>query len=119
MSIGFTENLHAAGGYELLHYVDELRNVLLELFQCHTRDGESAAEAGILFQQMKQGFSCRDVAALSYASEDIVVGEVIVVVVVIAYVEEAVTFQTKRLMYLEIKTNCFHDGFGMMFLCWF
>ncbi len=40
--------------------------------------------------------------------DDVVVGEIIEVVVVAADIEEAVTFQTERLMYLEVKTNCFH-----------
>jgi hypothetical protein len=45
---------------------------------------------------------------LSDARNDVVVGEVIIIVVVVADVKETVVLQTERLMNLEIKTNRFH-----------
>ena len=43
------------------------------------------------------------------AGNYIVICKVIVVVVVVAYIKKAVSFETERLMNLEIKTNSFHE----------
>ena len=45
---------------------------------------------------------------MGYAGDDVVVGEVIVIVMVVADIEEAVAFQAEWLMYLEIEANGFH-----------
>ncbi len=66
---------------------------------------------GILLNHVEECLCRGDVAAVSYAGHDVVVGKVVIVVVVIAYVEKAVSFETERLMYLEIKTDCFHDSY--------
>ena len=45
---------------------------------------------------------------MCYAGDYIVVGEIVVVVVVVTDFEETIFFQTEWLMYVKIKTNCFH-----------
>jgi uncharacterized protein YybS (DUF2232 family) len=52
---------------------------------------------------------------MGYARDYVVVGKVIIVIVVIAYVEETVSFKPEWLMNLKIKTNSFHELVG--FLC--
>ena len=37
--------------------------------------------------------------------DDFIIGEVIIIVVVVADVEETIAFQAERLVYLEIETN--------------
>jgi hypothetical protein len=43
------------------------------------------------------------------ACDYVVIGKVIVVVMVVTYVKEAVSFEAERLMNLEIKTDSFHE----------
>ena len=109
MGVGFAEDFDATCRDQFLHDVDEFGNVLLELFECDSGDRESATEVGICLEHVEECFGGRNVASLSYTGEDVVVGEIVIVVVVIADVEETITFQTEWLMYLEIKTNCFHE----------
>ena len=45
---------------------------------------------------------------MGHTGYDVLVEEVVEIVVVFADVEETVTFETERLMYFEIKTDCFH-----------
>ena len=45
---------------------------------------------------------------MCHTCDDVLVEEVVEIVVVFADVEETVTFKTERLMYFEIKTDCFH-----------
>ncbi len=51
---------------------------------------------------------------MGHTCNDVIVKEVIEVIVVFADVEETVTFQTERLMYLEVETNCFHILFQVV-----
>lgn len=82
---------------------------MLELLESHTRDGDREAEASLIaFYHAQKSLCGRDVAVVGYAGDDIIVGEIIKVVVVAADVEETVTFETERLMYLEVETNSFH-----------
>ena len=45
---------------------------------------------------------------LREAGDDFVVCEIIVIIMVVADIEETVAFQTERLMYLEIETDILH-----------
>ena len=42
---------------------------------------------------------------MCYASDDFVVGKIVVIVMVVTNVEESIILQAERLVYLEIKTN--------------
>ena len=106
---GLSYEFNATGVGEFLEDVEELGYVVLELFESDARDCDREAEAALVgLYHAQEGLCCRDVAVVCYAGDDVVVGEIIEVVVVAADIEEAVTFQTERLMYLEVKTNCFH-----------
>ena len=107
--IGLTQNFHAPSFGKLLHGIDELRNVLFQLFKRCAAYGKSNFEfLSIVANHLQQGFACRHIRAMSNASDDVIIGKVIVVVVVIADVEESVVLQTEWLVYLKIKTDCFH-----------
>ncbi len=109
MGVSLGKEFHAACGGELLEEVYELGHILLALFECHSGDGEGAAEFRVLFEHAQQALCGRNIAALGYACHNVIVGEVIVIVMVVTYVEETVSFKAKRLVNLEIKTNSFHD----------
>ena len=90
--IGLGQEFNAAGGSEFFQQVDELGHVELELFQGSAGDGECATEVGILLYHAQQAFCGGNITAVGYAGDDVVVGEIIIVVVVIADVEEAIAF---------------------------
>ncbi len=51
---------------------------------------------------------CRNERPRRYLLQDILVGIVVVIVMVSSDVEETISLQPVRLMYLKIKANCFH-----------
>ena len=109
MGIGLTQELDAAGLSQFLHRVDELGYILFQLFQCRTADREGHFELlAVLTNHVKEHLVSRQIRPLGDARDDVVVGEVIVIVVIVADIKETVVFQTERLMNLEIKTNRFH-----------
>ena len=94
---------------EFLEHVEEFGHIVLELFEGDARDCDREAEAALVgLDHAKECLCGRDIAVVGYTGDDVVVGEIIKVVVVAADVEETVAFETERLMYLEVKTNCFH-----------
>ena len=110
MGVSFRQEFHVARSGQFLETVDNFRSVDFHLFEGDTGDGEShfefAATVTNHFQDCTVG---RQVAFLSYAVDDFLILEVIVIVMVVANIEEAISFQTERLMYLKIKTDCFHN----------
>ena len=55
----------------------------------------------------------RKVAAISQSGDYVVIEEVIVIVMVVAYVEKAVALEAHRLMDFKIQRNCFHNMYGV------
>ena len=114
VSIGLAEELNASCRGEILHGVNKLRYINLKLFKCCSANGESYLElVAILAYHVKQHLVCGQIGSLRNACNNLVVGKVIVVVVVVAYIKESVVLQTKRLVYLKIETNCFHCREGI------
>ena len=109
MGVGFGEELHAVGFDQFFHAVDKLGDIEFELFQRHARYGECHFEFSVgVFNHFEQGLVGRQIGALGYTRDNIVIGEIIVIVVVVADVEEAIPFQSERLVDLKIETNSFH-----------
>ena len=94
---------------KLFQKVDELWHILLALLQCHTgnRDGATECTLGVL-NHLQEALGGWDIAAVGYTCDNVVVGEIIIVIVVVAYIKETVTFQAKRLMNLKIEADSFH-----------
>lgn len=106
---GLCNELYAPCVGEFLEHVEEFGHVVLELLKGNARDCDREAEAALVgLYHAKKCLCGRDIAVVGYTGDDVVVGEIIEVVVVAADVEETVAFETERLMYLEVKTNCFH-----------
>ena len=109
VSIGLGQKLHAAGVGEFLEQVDKLGDVHLKLLESGACDGDGTLEGSLgVLDHLEEALGGGDVAALGYAGDDVVVGKVVIIVVVVAYVKEAVSFQTEWLMYLEVEADCFH-----------
>ena len=64
---------------------------------------------------LEEAFGGRYVGVARYAADYVVVGEIVVVVVVVAYIEEAVALEAKRLVNLEIKQIAFMIDYGEVF----
>ena len=98
-----------AGIGKFLENIDKLRYILFALFKSDTCYRDCATEfAFALFNHAQQALCCGNITALSNACDDVIVGKVVIVVMVVAYVEKAVAFQAERLMYLKVKADGFH-----------
>ena len=58
-----------------------------------------------LLYHVEESVGHRDVAVFGDAGDYVIVGKIVVIIVVAADVKETVTFQTERLMYLEVEAN--------------
>ena len=97
------EELDLLGGGQGLEAVDYLRRVCSELCQKGSRNGESHREfALVLLYGIEQNLVGRQIARVRKPVDGALVGVVVVVVVVIANVEEAIATQTNWLVQLEI-----------------
>ena len=104
--VGLAQELHAAGGGQVLERVDKLGHILLNLFQCGAADRESHLETlAVLGNHLEQRGAGGQVGAACNARDDVVVGKVVVVIVVVTDVKKPVILQPEGLVYLEIKTN--------------
>ena len=106
MRIGLADELHAACGGQGLEAVEHLGGVGLELLYHGAGEGEChlellAAGGYHLQQELVHG----QVAPLGHTAEDGPVGEVIVIVMVVSYIEETVLSETVRLMNLKIYAD--------------
>ena len=109
VGIGLGEELDATRGGEFLEEVDELGHIHLELLEGGAGDRDGTLEGALrLLDHAQQRLCGGDVRALGYTGDDVVVGEIVIVVVVVAYVEETVSLQTERLVNLKVETDCFH-----------
>ena len=104
MIICLAEELHAAGVRKLAEAVDHFRSISLELLEGGSGDGECHLERSlVLLHEVEKEAVHRKVALLGNPSEDGTVGEVIVVMRILAYVEEPVKPESGRLVNLEIQ----------------
>ena len=109
VGIGLAQKLDAARIHESTERVEYLRSIEPELLHDGSRKGERAAERALaLLDDLQEEGIHRKIALAGDLLHYRTVGEVVEVVVVLAYVEEAVGLQTPRLVYLKIQTNCFH-----------
>ena len=116
VGIGLAQELDAAGSGQFLHRVDELGYILFQLLQRGAADGEGHFELlAVFLDHVEQHLVGGQIRPLCDARDDVIVGKVIIVVVVVADVEETVMFQAERLMNLEIKTNRFHIFWFLVF----
>ena len=110
VGVCFGKEFHFAGVCQFFQKVDEFRHIVFALFECHSGDRQGATECAVaLLNHSQQAFGCRYVAVVGYSCDYVVIGKVVIVVMVVAYVEESVSFVPERLVNLKIKTNCFHD----------
>ena len=113
MRVRLGQELDAASLVELLQEFDDLGSVVFKLFDGTARKREGTLEiVGIGLGHFNECFDGRHVGTFGCFGDGACVLVVIVVVVVSADVEETVTLQVDILVYLEIKTNCFHDELG-------
>ena len=108
MVIRLAEELDAARRGQGAEAVDHVRGEALELLQGGTGDGERHLELAQLGVH-------RQIALLGDAPEDGPVGEVVIVVRVLADIEESVEPEPGGLMDLEIQA----DAFGSHMYCVF
>ena len=109
MGVRTCEEFHAAcgGKFQKLGKADKLFN--LKLFDGCAGDGDGAFESAVaLADHLEESICHRHIGMLGEAGDDLIIGEVVEIIVVVTDIEEAVSFQTVWLMYLEIETNGFH-----------
>ena len=100
------QELDAAGVGQCLEFVYHLGHVELQLLDGRAAHAQGALERSVsALDHIPQSVAHRHIRILRQAGDDVVVREIIEIVVVVTYVEETVTFQPERLMYVEIKTN--------------
>ena len=116
--IGLAEELDASRSREAAEAVDHLRSVAVELFKRGTGDGERHLERSLaLLDSLEEEFIHREVALLGYPLEDGPVGEVVIVMRVLADIEEPVQSESCRLVYLKVQTyTLFHINCFLLFL---
>ena len=108
VAVGLCKELHALCLGQLLQKVDHLGGVLLQHLDGGAGKRESHLEALVLLRHIKHGGKCGDVTVARSLLNGALVLVVIVVVMILADVEEAIPLQVDGLMYLEIQTNLFH-----------
>ena len=108
MVIRLAEELDAARRGQGAEAVDHVRGEALELLQGGTGDGERHLELALVrLDQLQELGVHRQIALLGDAAEDGPVGEVVIVVGVLADIEESVEPETGGLMDLEIQADTF------------
>ena len=106
MVVGLGKELHATCRSKFLETVEHLRAVAVELLESGSCDGECHLECSLLLLYLlKKKLIHRKIALLSYSAENGTVGEVVIVMRVLTYVEKPVLSQTVGLMDLKIQTN--------------
>ena len=114
--IGLAQELHAAGRGQGAEAVNHVRGEALELLQGGAGDGERHLELALVrLDQLEQLGVHREIALLGDTAEDGPVGEVVIVVGVLADIEESVEPEPGGLMDLEIQA----DAFGSHMYCVF
>ena len=104
--VGFAEYLHATGVHEGLEAVDNLGSVTVELLQHSAGDGECHLEfALVLLDCLEQELIHGQIALLRHPAEYGAVRKVVVIMGVLADVEESEQTKPRGLMDLEIQTD--------------
>ena len=117
MGIRFCQEFAAAGVVQLMQEVQNGRSINLQLFQCHTRDGEGDFKSSSrIFDHFQQSCQCRNIRMFGHITDTGFIGVVIIIIVVSANVEETITFQVNNLVYFKIKTNRSHFLFLFCYL---
>ena len=115
--IGLAQELHAAGLGQGAEAVDHVRREALELLQGGTGDGERHLELALVrMDQLEKLGVHREIALLGDAAEDGAVGEVVIVVGVLADIEESVEPEPGGLMDLEIQADAFGSHMDCVFI---
>ena len=109
MVVGLGQEFHFTCVGQFFEDIHKFGHILLALLERNACDGDGTAEftVGVL-DHFQQALCGGDVAAVGNAGDYVVVGKIIVIVMVVAYVEKAVAFQAERLVNLEIEANRFH-----------
>ena len=104
--IGLAQEFHLARGRQLAEAVEHLGSVAVELFESRTGDGKSQLELALAFgDRLQEQLVHGQVAFLRNPFEDGPVGKIVVIMGVLAYIEEAVLAQSRGLMDLEIEAD--------------
>ena len=107
--VGLGQELNATRFSQLLERLQNFGSVLTELVDSGTGDRERHLKCALmLLNQIEQERVHRQIAQTCNLLHNRLVGQIIQIVMVFAHIKEAVLAQTKRLMYLKIKTDCFH-----------
>ena len=103
VAVGFSQEFHTAGGCQLAEELKHLRSILLNQFKRDTADAECYLEGlAVLGNHVEHRLHCRLVTLLGQFRNGTLVFVVIIVVMIGADVEEAITLQMNRLVYLEV-----------------
>ena len=104
--IGFGQELDAAGGGQRLEAVENLRAEALELVQGGAGNGIGNLEFALMFlDEFQHELVHREIALLRDTACNRAVGEVIIVMGILADIEKSVQAQPHGLMDLEIQTD--------------
>ena len=106
MGICLGYELHTSGRSQLLETVQNFRSIGLELLYHRARYREGHLEflaAGRYHVQQKPIHG--QVASVGHTAQNRPVGEIIVIVPVVSYIEEAVLSEPVRLMHLKIYAD--------------
>ncbi len=100
------EEFHTSRVGELFKELDKFGHIELQLFNGCSGDRDCAFKLTVaLLNHFEKSFSHGYVACLGKTRHDFVVGKIVIVVMVVAYVEESIAFQAERLVNLKIETN--------------
>ena len=108
--ISLSEEFDAARRRKAAEAVDHFRGIAVELLEGGSGDGECYLESALaLLDGLKQELVHGEIALLGYPFEDGPVGEIVIIMRVLADIEEPVKSESCRLVYLEVQTNAlFH-----------
>jgi hypothetical protein len=106
MVIGFRDELYTSGFRQIDERLQYIRTMILKLLQTGTGDRVGDLEFSFVPVNQFQHLPVRlDVTLLTDLIEDQFVLFIIFIEVIFSNIEEGISFQAKRLMYLEVEAD--------------
>jgi len=105
--IRFGKELYASCLCQVPHTIYKFRYINLELFQCNSGNRKRGFKFPVrVLNHFQQSIVCRNIRTVSYTAHNLFIIKIVIVIMIVAYIKETITFQTERLM--NLKTDGFH-----------
>ena len=106
MVVSLTQELHTARICQFFETVKHFRSVSCKLLNRRTGNGKRYLKFPfVLLNSIQKEFIHRKIALLGYSLEYGSVGEVVVVMGILAYIKETIEAESGWLVYLKVKAN--------------